>query len=380
MRVAILYAGSISRGYGTSERVLQIADGLANLGAEVIFSGVIEDQLEASDSKDLQIISMPNRILKLPLIFKWIGILFSSGLTRKYDITQIESFSIPRSLALFLLMRPLTKKIVIVFHDKCYEDDPRKTAVGRLNLVLQRMLLTIFDASITPGLSVKKWFEELHDGFANKMVVIPNGSPDLNVKGDSDVPNLRKKYKIDPNAFVALFFGSMDFKPNHSAALYLYGISEFVSKNFENGTNKKLVFIVAGLGSEALPRTQYFVPLGFVNELNELFNLPDVIILPHTSSYSGPHVKTIYAFLSKKPVIASEDAVKDMPQVTAGKHFLQLYVNEPNSLLDSISKVYCDKEYGNLLASNASLYSKNFSWKYVSSVHLKFYEKLLNTK
>lgn len=377
MRVAILYSGPISRDTGTPERVFQIASGLANLGTQVTFSGTTEKQVKTPSATNLQVISMPNRVLKLPSICVWIAKLVASGLTQKYDITQIESFSTPRSLALFFLLRPISRKLIIVFHDKYFEHDPRKNAVGRLNLALQRTLLTLFDASITPGLSVKEWFEELHDGLANKMVVIPNGAPNF-VSRDIDHLHLREKHRIDPNAFVALFFGSMTFKPNHDTALYLCNISESASKKFERNTGRKLVFVVAGRGSETLPKTEHYIPLGFVNELDELLSLPDVIVLPHQRSYSGPHVKTMYAFLSKKPVIASEDAVKDMPYVTPRKHFLQLDTDEPETLPESLIELYYNKELGKCLVLNANRYSKKFSWKYVSSMHMKLYEKLIS--
>lgn len=378
MRVAVLYAGSISRESGTSERVLQIAKGLADQGAQVTFSGAIKYNVKALNLTNLQVIVMPNRMLKFPSVCMWIAQLVASGLTHKYDIVQIESFSFPRSLALFLLLHPFGRKFVIVFHDKCFEHDPRENIIGRFQLALQRILLTLFDASITPGLSVKKLFEKLHGKLANKILVIPNGAANVDMAEDIEYLHLREKYKIDSDAFAALFFGSMAFKPNYDAALYLYNISDFISQKFEKNTGKELIFIVAGKGSETLPKTEHYIPLGFVNELDELLSLPDVIVLPHLPSYSGPHVKTIYAFLSKKPVVASEDAVKDMPYVTPGKHFLPFDINEPDTLLGSLTELYYNKELGKRLAINAYLYSKKFSWKHISSIHLKLYEKLIS--
>jgi glycosyltransferase involved in cell wall biosynthesis len=225
---------------------------------------------------------------------------------------------------------------------------------------------------------VKKWFEELHGELANKMLVIPNGVPDFAITKNIDYSYLREKYKIDSNAFVALFFGLMTFKPNYDAAMYLYNISNSTCQKFEKNTGRKLIFIVAGLGSEALPKTEHYIPLGFVNELDELLSLPDVVVFPHTPSFSGPHVKTIYAFLSRKPVIASEDAVKDMPYLTPRKQFLPFDINEPDTLPESLVELYRNKELGKRLTLNAYSYSEIFSWKYVSSMHLKLYEKLLS--
>ena len=378
MRVAILYAGSISRVSGTSERVLQIANGLADQGIRVTLSGAIGHHAKALNLTNLRVIAMPNRILKLPSVFMWVTKLVASGLTHRYDVVQIESFPLARTLALFLLLRPFSRKFIIVFHDKWFKDDPRRSIIGRLQLFLQRILLTLFDTSITPGLSVKKWFEELHGELVHKkMVVIPNGVSNLDIKENIDYLHLREKYGLDPNAFVALFFGSMTFKPNYEAALRLYEVSNYISSKFEKISGRNLIFIIAGVGSKTLPRTQCFIPLGFVEKLDELLSLPDAIVLPHTPSYSGPHVKTIYAFLSRKPVIATEDAVKDMPNVTPKKHFLPFDIDEPDTLLKALTDLYLNRELKKHLALNAYLYSKKFSWKYISSLHLKLYKKML---
>ena len=121
------------------------------------------------------------RILKLHSLLRWFSNLVES--TRRADIVQIEDYSFIRSLALFLLFRPFNKQFIIVFHDKYFQKDPRKSIIGKLNLFLQKILLTLFDAAITPGLSVKEWFEELHGKIVcEKMVVIPNGTPDFVTK------------------------------------------------------------------------------------------------------------------------------------------------------------------------------------------------------
>ena len=379
MRIVILFAGHISRASGTDERVLQIANALADQGVEVTFSGVMETDLKGLNPIHLKVIAAPDTILKLPSFLMWVAKLVESA--RRADIVQIECFSFIRSLSLFLLLRPFSGKFLIVFHDKWFQQDPRKSISGKINLFLQKILLTLFDASITPGLSVKKWFEELHGKLVSeKMVVIPNGAPNFAIGRDFDNLRLREKYKVDSNAFIALFFGSMDSKPNYDAALCLYNISNPISQKFEKKTGKKLAFIVAGKGSEVLPKSGCYIPLGFVNELDELLSLPDVIVLPHLPSISGPHVKTIYSFLSKKPVIATDDAVKDMPGVTPREQFLPFDINNPVTLLACLTELYYDRHLCDSLTLNAYLNAQKFSWKAVSLMHIKLYEQLLLNK
>lgn len=378
MHVLILFAATISRLSGTSERVFQIAKGLADYHVQVTLSGASGVDVESLDLTNLQVITMPNRIAKLPSIFRWVAELVASGLIHRYHVVQIESFSLARSLALFLLLRPFSRKRIIVFHDAWFENDPKRSVAGKLDLFLQKILLRLFDASITTGLSVKKWFEELHGELASgKIVVIPNGAPNLDIKEGADYSLLREKYGVDPNAFVALFFGSMTFKPNYEDAMQLYRLSNSLSNEFKRITMRKLIFLVAGLNSKLLPKTACFVPLGFVEKLDDLLSLPDVMIFPHLPSYSGAHVKTIYAFLSRKPVIATEDAIRDMPNVADKEHFLQFDIQKPNTLTDALTNLYYDRELGKNLALNAFRYSKKFSWKYASSLHLNLYRKIL---
>jgi hypothetical protein len=169
----------------------------------------------------------------------------------------------------------------------------------------------------------------------------------------------------------------MDFEPNYESAFRLYKFSNYLSKRYERISGRSLIFVVAGLGSEVLPKTPYFVPIGFVDKLNDLLSLPDAIVLPHGPSYSGPHVKTMYAFLSRKPVIATEDSVKDMPHVAPGKHFLPFVIDSPRSLLNALTKLDRDKDLRHVLSGNAYLYARRLSWRHVSSLHLRLYESIL---
>ena len=382
MSVLILYYGSISRITGTSERVLQVAMGLADQGASVTLSGTILDYSETINSRTkIHLINAPTT-RKISSIISWIVDLFVIALLRhRYDVVQIENFPLFKSLMLYFLLRPLGRKFIVVFHDKFWERDPRGSVSGRLQLMLHRVLLSIFDASITPGLSVKRWFEKLHGKqLSGKIIVIPNGAPNFSIRDDIDSRTLRKNLRIAPDAFVVCFFGLMEFKPNYESAMYLYKVSSFISHKFEEFTGRKLIFLVAGKGSKALPKTECFFPLGFIKKLEELLSLPDIIVLPHSPCFSGPHVKTMYSFLSGKPVVATEDAVKDMPGVVEGKQFISFDINERVTLLNALKELYYEKELREMLVTNAYLYCKKFSWQYISSSHLRLYSRLFSLR
>jgi glycosyltransferase involved in cell wall biosynthesis len=373
----IIHFGTASDIGGTDERVFQIANQLSEQGVEVTLSAEKVLRPEKLIHPNLRIIESTKTKLSFYSNIKWLVTLISGALRKRYDIIQIESSSFKRTFALLVLFHPFGQKSVIVFHDNFFEKDPRASIMGRLNLLIQKLLLTICDASITPGLGVKKRFEELQGELARrKMVVIPNGSLNFSITNDVGKSN-RSDYGISTDAFVALFFGSMTFKPNFDAAMHLHKISSNVSNGFEKKTGRKLTFVVAGIGSKALPCTESYIRLGFVKYFSELLSLPDVIVLPHASSFSGPHVKTMYAFLSQKPVVATEDAVKDMPGLSPGKQFLQFDLEQPNSLLSCLIEVYSNKEESKHLALNAYAYTKMYSWKQIAFMHRRLYELLL---
>jgi hypothetical protein len=377
LSLLIIHFGTASDISGTDERVFQVANELSEQGVKVTLSAEKVLRSEKLIHSNLHIIGSTKTKLSFYSNIKWLVILISCALRKKYDIIQIESSSFKRTLALLILFHPLGQKSVIVFHDKFFEQDPRRSILGRLNLFIQKLLLIICDASITPGLGVKKLFEELQGELARKkMVVIPNGSLNFSIKDVSGKSN-RSDYGISPDAFVALFFGSMTFKPNFNAAMHLLKMSNNVSDGFERETGRKLIFVVAGIGSKVLPSTKSYIRLGFVKDLTELLSLPDAIVLPHSSSFSGPHVKTMYAFLSQKPVVATEDAVKDMPSLSSGKQFLQFDLAQPNSLLKCLIEVYSDKEKCKQLVFNAYAYTKMYSWRQVAFIHRRLYELLL---
>jgi glycosyltransferase involved in cell wall biosynthesis len=378
LHIAILYSSDIDRGVGTSERILQIAKELADQSFQVTL-GAARYSKRLLRSENIEVIAMPPGKTTILQTFKWLCTLVARGLTFRYDIVQVEALS-TTSLVMFFIFRLVGKRFVMVFHDKEFtENNPQKNFSGKLRLLVQRIVLIIFDASITPGLSVKNFFARLHGRIINeKMIVIPNGIPNFNIRKDIDNIGIRRKYGLDIDAFIVLFFGAMTFHPNYETAFYIYGISDSICKQFEKTSRRKLLFVIAGLGTEALPKTDCFIPIGYVEELDELFTLPDAIVLPHAPSYSGPHVKTSYAFLSGKPVVATKDAVKDIEYVVPKKNFLLIDHENPGSLLQALEDLRFDPQLGKNLACNAYLDSQKFTWKYVASLHVRLYQELLS--
>jgi hypothetical protein len=373
LNVAILYTDTLKPVNGTSERVVQIATALSDQGVHVTLSGFVEKNSKSLNKKNLKIIELPASKFDFFGVCNWFARLIADVLVkRKYDIIQIECFPFLSTLLIVLFFHPLAKKIIIVFHDKRFKDDPRKSIQGSFQLIIQRTLLILCDIAITPGLSVKKYFTDLHGKIADtKIIVIPNGVPNSISEQCNNCLNL------PPKSFKVLFFGSMKFKPNYDDALRLYEISKLIGAKFKEITKTDILFLIAGRGSEILPKSDMFLPCGFVEHLNDIFFLSDVIILPHSPSYSGPHVKTLYAFLSGKPVVATRDAVKDLLDIEENKHFLLFDLDDNGRLLRTLVQLFFDEDARLNLATNSLSYVKNFSWNGISSLHIKTYERLL---
>jgi hypothetical protein len=379
MHIAIIYSSDIRSGIGSSERVYQIAKELSNRDFQVTL-GAARFLEKSVKNQNLTVITMSSGRITLFHVLIWLAKIVIRGLICRYDIVQIEASS-TKSLALFILLRPFCKKLIIVFHDKEFpENDSPKNLVGRLRLVAQRIAIALFDAAVTPGLSVEKFLKEQHGAAVNeKLFVIPSAVPRFKIRENIDSLEVRRKYGLAQNTFIAVFFGTLTFEPNYEAALYLHKVSYYLYNEFEKTSGVKLIFVVAGLGSEKLPKTEHFVPIGFVEEFDELLTLPDVIVLPHFPSYTGTHIKTLYSFLSGKPVIASEDAVKDVGCFTPKKHFLLFDIAEPSTLLKALLELYFDRPLGRNLAVNAYIESQKFTWAHATSLYVNLYRMLLTS-
>ena len=380
LHIAIIYSSDIRSGIGSSERVYEVAKELSNRNFQVTL-GVARFLEKSVKNQNLTVITMSSGRITIFHVLIWLAKMTIRGLIRRYDIVQMEASS-TKSLAVFIFLRLSCKRLIIVFHDKEFpENDSPKNLVGRLRLVAQRIAIALFDASVTPGLSVEKFLKKQHGAAVNKkFFVIPSAVPKFKIRQNIDSLEVRRKYGLAQSTFIAVFFGTLTFEPNYEAALYLHKVSHYLSNEFEKITGVRLVFAVAGLGSEKLPRTEHFVPIGFVEELDELLTLPDVIVLPHFPSYTGTHIKTLYSFLSGKPVIASEDAVKDVGCFAPKKHFLLFDIAEPNTLLNALLELYFNRPLGRNLALNAYIESQKFTWAHATSLYVKLYRMLLTSR
>jgi len=360
---------------GTDERVWNVALELSKIGLDVTLCMRLGKQVEKN--RGPHIIEMPPRpqSAKMPL---WLIQLIAHS--RFFDVIQIESFDMLKSAVFCIIFKPLIRNCVLVLHDKHWPCDPRKIGLkAKLEYLVQRIVLNLYDKIIVPGDELKRWFLNLHGAkFNDKFLVIPNGAPTLDLRRyDSDMA--RKKYGLPSDAFIAVFFGSMLFRPNQETVRYIYDISERIAKRFEKLTKRALLFVITGKGTERFQNSPFITTLGFVDDLFEVLTAADVCFIPHEPSYSGPHVKTLYSFAAKKAVITTKDGIKDMIGVKDGTHILLFDMDNPDSIVDALVKLAADQDLREKICNNAYFYAKSHSWRDVAIMYRNVYKNLVNS-
>lgn len=372
MKVLIVALAALPPIGGTSERIWRISKGLAKMGLDVtVYMGV---HSQVKEERNLHPFNLPSSQLDLLNVLKWFVHLLCRSKTS--DIVQIECFSPFRSLILCVLLKPLARGLVLVLHDKYWLYDPRKgRLMDKVEYLLQHFAFCLYDKIIVTGKELKEWYLFLHGTeFSDKVIVIYSGVPLVELK-EYDQP-MKEKFGLPMDAFIALFFGSMLFEPNRNAVRYIYQVSEKVAKRFEELTKMRLLFIVAGIGTKSFERTQFVIPLGFVNDVFELLAVGDVCVIPHEPSYSGPHVKTLYSFAAGKPVVSTMDGVKDMPAVESDAHFLLFKMEDVNSLVDALARLALNGELRERICNNAYVHARSYTWEHIAERHYRIYEKL----
>jgi len=369
---------------GTSERIIQVAQNLAAKGNFVTLHVEVREGLKGINiPRNLQLVKKPviNKVsdilLNISPMLTWLARTYKLG---KYDIGQLEGVPIFKALIYFIAFKPVCKKVIFVLHDvrdQCHISTI--TLLDKIKLRIQSFILKLFNLIITPA---ENHAEELvrvinDSNIRNRIVVIPNGAPSKIIPPESDVDKLRSKYKLPANAFLVLFFGNLRYKPNFLAAKFLYNNHTILARKFKQITNKKLVVLLAGKGSERFPRTENFIPLGFVENIFEIIKCSDVIVVPDDDYLSAPHVKILYSFIIGKPVILTKNATIGLPNAKNEEHFLIFDINDLNSLVQNLVRIYYDRKLVERITRNCKRYAETMSWEFIAGLHELLYIHLL---
>lgn len=294
---------------------------------------------------------------------------------RTFDVLQCEVLTPLEAFLSFLLLGSWCRKRVLVLHDRYFHQGVRSVLRRIPSFLLLGLDLMLYDRIIVPGDGLKRFFTRLYGSvISHKFSTVPNGAPVERVvrKNQQD----RSRYGIPDSHCAVLFFGNLNYGPNLEAANYLTRWSELICQSFEKSTGRPLKIVIAGRGSENLRPSKGVIPLGFVDDLNDLLSRVDIAMLPHPASHSGPHVKTLYCLAGGLPIVTTSDGMKDMPGLQPGRECLLFELDDPSSAARAAARITIDGELRSGLIRHGLEYSSNWPWSRVAKKQRRVYEAL----
>ena len=356
--VRILFiADEISRSFGTGEYLYNLINCLVSKGFNI---HLVAKKTYHDINLRVKIIEAPSTLLNVPKTFKFLTKLLHVIRQEPVDIVHVATHSYP-NLALGLLITLLIKvnntitrsksskiRLIITVHDKIFLRGAPSSVSEWILYCLIKVTLNFVDLLIVPGKSIKEAILHLfgRNAYAKALVLPICITDDMlnvyNINEEDIRTKSRAKYGLPLDALVISFFGSIDFQPNLISALWLRKYSSHICKELQHRLNRQVFIVIAGRHSEKLPRDECYIPIGYVERLVELFALSDIIVIPHLPSHSGPHVKTLYSVLSRKPVIVTKDGIKDLPLITEKCVHLLEYLNH-KALVATIERILANE-------------------------------------
>jgi glycosyltransferase involved in cell wall biosynthesis len=177
------------------------------------------------------------------------------------------------------------------------------------------------------------------------MFYAPNGTYQESLRGRSADNNAeyRDKLGISDKSLVGLFVGSK-YGPNIAAAAALPQIVTEVNKS------REFDVLVAGTVSKNNPdleSAKHLHPLGFVDDLETVYNLSDIGLNPITSG-GGTNIKMIEYMAKGLAVVTTPFGARGF-DITGGKNAIVAEIDEFASVLASMSEKTIEDIGGNAL-------------------------------
>ncbi|MEM4619318.1 MAG: glycosyltransferase [Desulfurococcaceae archaeon] len=353
----LFITGEIHRSFGTGEYIYNLMSCLISKGFNI---HLVTKKTYHDTNLRVKVIEAPSTLLNIPKTFKFLTRLLHVIRQEPVDIVHVATHSYP-NLALGLLITLLIKfnntitrsksskiRLIITVHDKIFPRDVPSSFSEWILYYLMKIAFNFVDLLTVPGESIKDTILHLFGRDAyDKALVLPVCIADdmfnvHNINEEDIRTKSRAKHGLPLDALVVSFFGSIDFKPNLISAFWLWKYSRHICRELQHRLNRQVIIIIAGRHSEKLPRDECYIPIGYVEHLVELFALSDIIVIPHFPSHSGPHVKTLYSVLSRKPVIVTKEGIKDLPLSIEKCVYLLEYLNH-QTLIATIERILANE-------------------------------------
>ena len=294
------------------------------------------------------------------------------------DIIHVHSPFIAGTEALRLAKK---RKIPVIgeFHSKYYDDFYQYTKAAMLANLGVKMIVDFYSRCDEVWTVSNSSAETLYDyGFKGDIVVIPNGTPDVNL--DTDRREAAKKlFNLTGEKPILMYCGQMNWKKN------ILRILESLALLKQKGYDFDFVMVGQGLDAKAIQSKaeelglmENMVFTGHIHEdaiINGLYEAADLFIFPSLYDTSGLVVREAAALATPSVVVRGSAPA----EIIEDKENGLLCEDTTESLASVIQKVFDNPELSRLLGENAK--STIFlPWSKVIDMSLNRYQMLIEKK
>jgi glycosyltransferase involved in cell wall biosynthesis len=364
---------------GSSERIWQLIKEITRLRCKVTLSIHLWRDFRVEDFRNVNIIPLPRWRFRIWEIFKWIKQVIKSG---RHNILQVELFQPLRTIIIRVIFHLWAEKFVLIIHDLSWLYDVAK-ARGLCKIIKHFLVILnfyLYDMVIFVSKDLERYLCHHYDKvLKNKIAILPSGIPKFSTSSSQGPAIIREKLRLPKDHFIVAFFGPLHASFNREAVSYLYSIAEYVAQRFKEITGKNLLFVIAGRGTEKLKNLQFIRSLGFIENIFDLLTAVDACIVPHKPSYTGPHIKAIYALAAGCPLLTTSDGIKGLYELGLKKnvHYMLFNINDVNTLIEALIKLEKNYELRRRTAIETKFLVARYTWENIAKEYIKLLLEVL---
>jgi glycosyltransferase involved in cell wall biosynthesis len=264
------------------------------------FHAIFDEQKNGANSfaNEIQKLGAKPLILVKSMIFVLNNIFKISKFIKSNKINIICSHDYKSNFYAVIVARIFGMPAISVFHGRT-GTDWKSTIYEKFDDWIRPFFSRIVSVSNYTALNA------ISPALRSKIVIIPNAVKIENVYGYSSPENFKRELGIADDDFVILYAGRLS---REKGIQYLIAAAESIIKKHKN-----IKFLILGEGAERKSLEsfvsqkdlhQYVKFLGFQQDIDQYFELMDVLILPSLSE--GMPLVILEAFVHRKPVIAND--------------------------------------------------------------------------
>lgn len=184
----------------------------------------------------------------------------------------------------------------------------------------------------------------------SKTKVIPYGIDlaQIPLKGENAVDNVKQRHSIKPEENILLFYGTMGYKPNNDAVLYLL---EKLQPTLQKHPQFHYKIVVCGKNlpltiEQKIKANPSIIYAGFVENLNEYIDAAKVVLNPVITG-GGVKTKAIDALARNANLVSTESGAIGIEKSVCGNKLMIVPDNDVNIFAQAIIKT-CDAPLTNI--------------------------------